>query len=65
MNKTETNRFRLFFFTSVQDWEEGDVTRSVLVTGDLEMGREMLSFINSSSSPEGVYLFEVEKNPGY
>jgi len=65
MNKTETNRLRLFLYTSVEDWEEGDVTRSVLVTGEMEMGREMLSFVNTHSPSDGLYLFEVEKNPRY
>ena len=65
MSKTETNRLRLYLYTSVEDYEEGDAARSVLVTGEMEMGREMLAFVNKYSPDDGVYLFEVIPDPRY
>ena len=60
---SKTNRLRLFLYTSVEDYEEGDATRSVLVTGDMELGRVMLDFVQRHTAD--VYLFEVVKNPEY
>ncbi len=63
MNKTETTRLRLFFYTSIEEWEAGSATRSVLVTGELSLGQAVAKFFNDYK--EEVYLIEVKRNPRY
>lgn len=61
---TETNRMRLFLYTSTEDFDEGDATKSVLITGELDLGRELMSFFNKYPT-EDAYVVEVNRNPGF
>lgn len=59
----KTTRLRLFLYTSIEEYEDGDAARSVLVTGDLSLGSELLDFFGRY--PGEPYVIEVRRDPKF